>query len=227
MSRAGEATLSFNQTVYRGKNASRYRLRFRTLNVFESVYKMRDTIDCYYAPDYSLLYSSKRSNENNYYLIDELTFSYPDRQTSIRSRRYTPTEVKIDTTLLVKSGCAFDMLGAAFFLRTMDWKGLKRGVSYPFTVAIGKDLVKVGYRYQGQAIVKRGNVKYRTHHFAIDIYDKAFEQMKAAAEMWVGDDENHLPVKIRSKLKIGYAEIHYRNSSRLKAPLNCRFERED
>ena len=92
------------------------------------------------------------------------------------------------------------------------------------TVAIGKDLVKISCRYQGQAVVERGNIKYRTLHFSVDIYDKAFTQTKAAAELWIGDDDNFIPVKIRSKLKIGYAEVHYRNASGLKAPLHCRIE---
>ena len=224
MSRAGEASLSFGKATYQGQSVSRYRLHFRTVNLFESVYRMRDTMDCYYASDYSLLFSSKRTHENHYYLIDELTFSYPNRRTSIHSRHYTPTETKIDTTLTVRSGCAFDMLGATFFLRTIDRKKLKTGDTFPMTVAIGKDLVKISYRYQGQAVVERGNVKYRTLHFSVDIYDKAFTQTTAAAELWVGDDDNFIPVKIRSKLKIGYAEIHYRSASGLRAPLHSRIE---
>ncbi|MGP1420168.1 MAG: DUF3108 domain-containing protein [Tannerella sp.] len=224
MSRAGEASLSFGKATYQGQSASRYRLHFRTVNLFESVYRMRDTMDCYYAPDYSLLFSSKHTHENHYYLIDELTFSYRERRTSIRSRRYTSTETKIDTTLIVRSGCAFDMLGATFFLRTLDRKKLKTGDTFPMTVAIGKDLVKISCRYQGQAVVERGNIKYRTLHFSVDIYDKAFTQTKAAAELWIGDDDNFIPVKIRSKLKIGYAEVHYRNASGLKVPLHCRIE---
>jgi hypothetical protein len=224
MSRAGEAALSFGKATYQGQSASRYRLLFRTVKLFESIYRMRDTMDCYYAPDYSLLFSSKHTHENHYHLMDELTFSYPDRRTSIRSHRYTPTETKIDTTLIVRSGCAFDMLGATFFLRTLDRKKLKTGDTFPMTVAIGKDLVKISCRYQGQAVVERGNIKYRTLHFSVDIYDKAFTQTKAAAELWIGDDDNFIPVKIRSKLKIGYAEVHYRNASGLKAPFHCRIE---
>lgn len=46
-------------------------------------------------------------------------------------------------------------------------------------------------------------MKYRTRHFYIDIYDDAFTQSKEAAEIWIGDDENHIPIKIRAKLKIG------------------------
>ena len=45
---------------------------------------------------------------------------------------------------------------------------------------------------------------------------------KEAAEVWIGDDENHIPVKIRAKLKIGAAEVYYKDSYNLRAPLTCR-----
>ena len=38
----------------------------------------------------------------------------------------------------------------------------------------------------------------------------------------MGVDENHIPVKIRAKLKIGAAEVYYKDSYNLRAPLTCR-----
>jgi hypothetical protein len=212
MSRAGEGILSFRETTFRGASASNYRLIFHTGKFFDSIYKMRDTIDCYYASDYSLLYSSKRTNEGGYYLIDELTFSYSNPQTRIHTFQYTPEKVKIDTTLTIASGYVFDMLGVVFFLRTLAWTSLKTGDVFPLSVAAGHDLVQLSFRYQGQDIVKKDNVPYPALRFSVDIHDKAFTQSKSAAELWVSDDENHIPLKLRSKLKIGYAEIHYKRN---------------
>ena len=224
MPRAGEGHISFNQSNLNGQPASRYRLIFHTAGIFESVFKMRDTLNCYYNSSNALLYSIKNTNEGGYYLTDELTFSYTGQGASIHSLRYTPTATKIDTTLVVNSGHVFDMLGATFFLRTLNWQTLTAGDNFPFTVAVGRDLIQASFRYQNQAIVERDNVKYRTHYFIIDIHDDAFSRTKAAAEVWVGDDENHIPIKIRTKLKIGYAEVHYKTSGNLKQPLDCRVE---
>lgn len=225
MSRAGEATISYNATRFRGNDARRYRMIFRTIKIFESIYRMRDTLDCYYTPEGALLYSVKRSNENDYRLTDELTFYYPAKtRTTIRSRRYTPTETKIDTTLYVRSGCAFDMLGATYFLRTLPRASLRAGDVFPAVIAVGRDLVKVNLRYHGPDVVEHGKARYRTHRFSIDIHDDAFTQTRSAAELWVGADDNFVPIKIRAKLKIGYAEVYFRSASRLKAPLTCRTE---
>ncbi len=56
-----------------------------------------------------LLRSEKRVNENDYYLIDDLKFSYSTGKTSTHSHRYTPSRTKIDT-MIVSEQYMFDML---------------------------------------------------------------------------------------------------------------------
>jgi hypothetical protein len=225
MPRAGEAHVTFNQSALNGQPASLYRLIFHTAGIIETIYKMRDTLDCYYNANNALRYNSKRTHEGNFFLTDELTFSYAGEKTSVHSFRYTPSSVRIDTTLTVASGHVFDMLGATFFLRTIDRRNLKAGDSFPFTVAVGRDLIKASFNYQYQTVIERDKVKYRTRYFVIDIYDDVFSQGKAAAELWVGDDDNFIPIKIRTKLKIGSAEVHYKSSKNLKWLMDCATEK--
>lgn len=224
MPRAGHTRISFDRSIRDGKSGFKYQLLFQTTKFFDAIFKMRDTLECFYNQDYLLLSGSKRVNEGGRYLIDDLTFSYAGNRAIVRSHRYTPYETKIDTLLTVTSGCATDMLGPLFFLRTIDWDNIRMEEGHSTTVVIGRHQVKVRFRYKGQSIVEHDDVKYRTRYFLIDIFDEAFEQNEAAAELWVGDDENHIPVKIRTKLKIGYAEVYYRSSSNLKAPLTCRIK---
>lgn len=222
MSRAGLATLSVKETEYQGAPSWHYNLLFRTSGVIEKVFSMRDTMDCFYSKEPRLLFSSKRTNEGDYYLIDDLRFDYPKPdEVRIHSHRYTLKATKIDTTLVGK-GRVFDMLGATMYLRSLDWQVMGYGAEFPFVIAIGRDLVNARFRYTGQQIVEHKGAKYRTRHFYIDIYDEAFTQAKEAAEVWIGDDENHIPVKIRAKLKIGAAEVYYKDSYNLRAPLTCR-----
>jgi hypothetical protein len=226
MPRAGEARLSFDANSD-GSDGLHYRLCFATTRVFDAIYKMRDTLNCYYASDLSLLSAVKYSDEGDYLLTDELTFSYSGNRTVIHSHRYTPTNTKIDTSLVSPSGYVFDMFGMVFYLRTLDWNKLKKDDSMTARVAIGRDLVNVACRYRGRTVIEREQKKYRTHHFMVEIYDEAFEQSKSATEIWIGDDGNHLPIKIRSKLKIGAVEVYCKSTRNLKAPLECLIEGDD
>lgn len=87
---------------YEGEPSYHYRLIFRTSGIIEKVYKMRDTIDCHFTPDMLLLRSEKRVNENDYYLIDDIRFSYDRKKILAHSHRYTPTRTKIDTMLVTE-----------------------------------------------------------------------------------------------------------------------------
>ena len=221
-SKAGNATFKVAESHFEGELAWHYSLLFRSVGIVEKLYRMRDTMDCYYSKVPRLLYSSKHSDEGDYYSVDELRFRYePANQVAIASRRYTLKRVKIDT-LMVAEAPVSDMLGGTLYLRALAAGRLQAGADFPLTVAIGRDLVTMHFRYSGQRIVEHKGVKYRTRHFYIDIEDEAFEQPKAAAEVWMGDDANHIPVKVRAKLKLGAVEAYFKEGRNLRAPMDCR-----
>ena len=209
MPRAGTAYFDMRTATWEGKNAWHYRLLFHTTGMIDRFFPMRDTLNTYLdGADARVLFSSKRTDEGDYYLIDDLRFRYDKPgEVAAHSLRTHWEQVKVDTTLTAE-GLAFDMLGGAFYLRSLDWEQMTLGQVYPFCIFIGRDVVKAQFRYTGQQVVARGDLRYRTRHFYIDIFDEAFTQAKEAAEVWMGDDENHLPIRVRAKLKIGAAEAY-------------------
>lgn len=223
MPKAGQATLDYTKVKENNDSEFRYRLLFRTTGLFESVYKMRDTLACYFDEDMVLKRGVKHSNEGGYYSIDKLTFTTNGNQVSAHSLRYTPTRVRIDTTLTA-TGCVFDMIGSVVYLRSLDYSKMSVGDRFSFTVMIGRDVVNVKFHYKGQTILERDNAKFKTRYFSMDVYDDVFEHSESAVEIWIGDDENRIPVKIRAKLKLGAGEAYYSSSSGLKYPLTCRIE---
>ncbi|MCD7977274.1 MAG: DUF3108 domain-containing protein [Tannerellaceae bacterium] len=224
MPKAGQANFVIKRTPYEQHNSWNYNLIFRTNGIFEKIYKMRDTLECFFTPNHQLLFSSKRTTEGGRYMVENITFTNKGNKTQSHTHRYNLESTRIDTTIIT-DGCVYDMMAGVMFLRTIDWSNIQRGQEFATKVAIGRDIVNMSFRYVGQAIVERNeNLKYRTRHFYIDIYDDAFTQSKEAAEVWIGDDDNHLPVKIKAKLKIGAAEVYYNSSSNLQYPLTSRIE---
>ncbi|GHT33348.1 hypothetical protein AGMMS49574_18810 [Bacteroidia bacterium] len=221
-SKAGLATFTTKSAQYNSKEAWEYKLFFNSIGMLDKLFKIKDTLTTYFSPDAKLLYSDKRSNEGGYYLIDELTFTPTAAKSVVKSRRYTPTTTKIDT-VITADGCLYDMMSTILCLRSIDWKSLKQNAEYPYQVVVGRDIVNIRFRYTGQSVVEPNDrLKYRTHHFFIDVYDPAFTQSKEAAEVWVGDDDNHIPVRVRAKLKIGAAEVYFKDSNNLQYPFTCR-----
>jgi hypothetical protein len=225
MPKAGQAHFTVKDTEYDNRKAWEYQLMFHTTGMIDKVFKMGDTLTTWFTPECQIIFSDKRTEEGGYYLLDQMAFTpAPDNQTSVHSFRAARSGTKIDTTLIVE-GCVYDMMAVMMYLRSIAWDKLKIKDEFPFRVVVGRDVVNGRFRYTGQSVVvppEEESVKYRTHHFFIDIYDAAFEQSREAAEVWVGDDANRIPIRVRAKLKIGAAEVHFKSSSNLRHPLSSR-----
>jgi len=222
MMRAGEASFKYRPDHAITGATSQMYMRYKSIGFFDNFFKMRDTMSGYYSADHRLIFSDQRTHDGGYYAIDQLRFNYGEEKTTIHSYRWTLSRgVRIDTTLTAV-GEVTDMLGVLFYLRGINRQLLNHGDTFPLKVAVGRDLVNVQFIYQNQMIVERDNYKFNTLYFKIDIIDNAFESSKSAAEVWVGDDDNLLPIKVRSKMKIGYVEVYFKSASELAHPLSCR-----
>lgn len=224
MAKGGNASMTIKESTYNNTPAWHTHLLLNTSGMVDKAFRIRDTIENYATRERPrLLYSSKRTNEGGYYEKDSMTYTYKDNKTYIHSLRRNLNRVKVDT-ILIGGECVMDLLGSFMLVRSFAWENLDIGVSYPLEVGMGRYMIKVSYRYEGQRIIERDNIKFRTRLFIVDIYDEAFTESKEAMEIWIGDDDNHLPVKMRAKLKIGAMEAYYNSSKNLKHPLTCRIE---
>jgi len=142
----------------------------------------------------------------------------------VRSMRTKGGEIRFDTILSANSE-GHDLLNTFLIVRQIDYNNLQIGQSFEYVSFVGHDVVRMKMRYAGQAIVERSALeKYKTHKFSVDIIDKAFSESKNAVEIWVSDDLNHIPVKIKAKLKIGAAEIEISSTKNLKHPFDAKTE---
>lgn len=222
MTKGGGATMTVSASEYENQAVWQSELLLYTSGMIDKVFRIRDTIVNYTTQhEPRLLFSTKRSDEGGYYQIDNLTYAYKGEETHVHAFRRNKNRIKADT-LLVGGNCVLDILGSLMYARSFNWHEMEQGTQYHLQVAMGKTVIPISYRYEGQQIVDRGDVKYSTRYFIIDIFDDAFTQSKEALEIWIGDDDNHLPVKVRAKLKLGAMEAYYKDSSGLRHPLNSR-----
>lgn len=224
MPKGGTASMTITSSEYQGAPVWKSELLLYTSGMVDKMFRVRDTIENYITKDKQrLLFSTKRSSEGGYYQIDNLTYTYKGEETHVHTFRRNLERVRVDTTL-VGGNCTLDILGALLYARSFDWNDMIQSHQYHLQVAMGRTVIPISYRYEGQRIVERDNVKYSTRYFIIDIFDDAFTESKEAMEIWIGDDPNHLPIKVRAKLKIGAMEAYYKSSSNLRHPLNSRIE---
>jgi len=222
MTKGGSASMNISSSTYEKASVWKTDLLLSSSGMLDKFFRIRDTLTNYTTKENPrLLFSTKRSDEGGYYQIDNLSYTYKGSETHVHAFRRNLKAVRVDT-VLVGGDCVLDILGSLIYTRSLDWNEMVQSEQYHLQVAMGKTVIPISYRYEGQRIVERDNVKYNTRYFVVDIYDNAFAQSKEALEIWIGDDKNHIPVKVRAKLKLGAMEAYYKDSSGLRFPVDCR-----
>lgn len=223
MIKAGYAYFKLDDTVLRdNKPTVRSHLDFKTTSFFDKLFKIRDTLRAF-ADAKSLLpmYHERSVNEGGTRFFEQLYFKYPDAQTTqLRMRRMSGERLRFDTVKVI-DGLGYDMLNIFLFVRTLDFDNLQMETPMPLTAFVGRDQVKIRLRYKGQAVIEKNDtLKYKTLKFEVDIVDEVFSGEKNAMEIWISDDKNRIPLKLKAKLKIGAAEATLSSTGNLKHPFS-------
>ncbi len=220
MMKAGTARYRINETHLDHQQVIMSALDFKTTSFFDKIYKIRDTLYSYLDTDLYPVYHKRTVNEGNTSYLEHIFFLKRNGdETEARIRRETKTTVKLDT-IMKSEAPGYDLLSIFAFARTLDYSTLKLNESFSLSTFVGRSLVNIKVRYKGQSIIeKTDNLKYNTFRLEVDIVDEAFSSAKNAMEIWISNDSNRIPIKMKAKLKIGAAEVFLTSYQNLKYPL--------
>jgi len=220
MMKAGTANYDIKKSFFENNPTYKATLDFRTTSFFDGIFKIRDTLISHVSTDLEPLYHIRKVNEGKTRFWEEVFIkTYSANFTKARVKKQNTEMVKFDT-IIVANNAGYDMLSIFMFARTLDYSQLTPEQTFRISSFIGKDKVNITAHYKGQSVVEKGdNIKYRAHLLVIDIVDEAFKESKNAMEIWVSDDKNHVPLKIKAKLRIGAAEANLTSWQNLKYPL--------
>ncbi|MDR1368991.1 MAG: DUF3108 domain-containing protein [Dysgonamonadaceae bacterium] len=221
MMKAGTARYRIDNAHFDHQPAILSALDFKTTSFFDKIYKIRDTLYSYSDVNLFPVYHKRHVNEGSTNYMERIFFlKRGDPETEARIKRETKTTVKLDTTL-VSEASGYDLLGIFAFARSLDYNSLELDQLSTLSVFVGKRVINIIIRYKGQSIVEKSNtLKYNTFRLEIDIVDEAFESAKNAMEIWISNDQNRIPIKMKAKLRIGAAEVFLTSYENLKYPLS-------
>ena len=221
MLKAGTANFKVVSSSHNNKNAFKSTVDFKTTAFFDKIFKMRDTLSSHITEELIPLYHTRSVHEGNYAFNEKISFnSFSTKYSEVRVKRESREISKFDTILSYNSK-AYDILNLILIICSIDYSQLDLSHTENLPIFIGKDKINVTVRNEGQAIVEKSEtLKYNTRKISLDFTNSAFKESKSAVEMWLSDDKNRIPIKIRAKLRIGAAEVHLQSWKNLKYPLS-------
>lgn len=202
--KGGYATLMTQNAKYGGKDAYKMSLITESQGFARKVFELSDTLACFTTKDIVPLAYHKDAHEGGDYTKERLTYSYPgDNKVKIRAIRHKNGTFRFDETLEF-SGCTYDLMSVLFYARTLNYPQMKKGEATTVNFVTGKSKVSMRIVYDGKESVKANDgKKYNCMKLTLYIQDKAFEGGKEAMKVYITDDNNRMPVKLETKLKVG------------------------
>ena len=223
MLKAGTAKFRVNTSTLNNQPTYRSSLDFRTSSFFDKIFKIRDTLYSHASkPELMPLYHKRSVNEGNTHFNEEVfILKHSPDYSEARVKRERNNEIRFDT-IVSSNNLGYDLLNLFVFIRTLDYSKLKKGDSFQLTAFMDKSNINIILHYVGKSVIdKSSKIKYKTHKFDVDIADKAFNTSKKSLEIWISDDDNRVPLKLKAQLKIGAAEADLSSHSNLKNPFNA------
>jgi hypothetical protein len=221
VTKGGYATMKTQSTNYSGKDAYKMTLVSHSQGFARKVFALSDTLACYTGKDLTPLAYHKDAHEGGDYTKERLTYQYPgDGTVKIRSIRHKNGDFKFDENINAPS-CTYDLVSILFYCRTLNYSNMKDGSETKVNFISGKKRGNMRIVYNGKEKVKAndGN-KYNCIKLTLYVADEAFDNGKEAMKVFISDDDNRMPIRLETKLKVGSTRVILKNYSGNKYPLN-------
>src|SRR6478736_9394756 len=175
---------------------------------YDWIFKVRDRYESFYdAKKMQPLKSIRNVSEGKYKKYEEVIFdSKENTATSKKGVFKVPVDVQ-------------DVISAVYRSRNADYSNYKAGDKLIFSLFLGSQIYSMYIKYIGKETVKTkyGNIK------AIKLMPLLLKGnvFKGGEDMtvWITDDNNHVPVKIESKLSVGSIKVNLSKYQNLQYPL--------
>lgn len=205
--KVGQAAIT-NKSISSGRQYFS-QLRFRTTGVGSLVFPTKDTLETLYSDKGLPLRYERRGTEKSTYLKEEITFTYQKAGVYTRIHSVWGPYTLADTAYMVPSEGVYvlDLVSTLALVRCIDSDEVSKDTVYKIALPLGNSVVYGDVRFDRIDEVRMpSGEKVPAICLVLNIRDKVFDTQRNSVEVFLSKDDRLLPLLIRAKLKIGYAE---------------------
>ena len=217
---AGIVSFSVSQELYKGKNTFHLKASGKTFPSYDLLFMVRDYYDSWIEPTQLTPLDFRRyTYEGGYSLLNTLNFNYSDKKI-ITNTKTNNNPQRTDTVDLAP--CSFDMLGAIYYIRSLDFSSFKEGSKQQVKVFIDDGYYDINIRFLGKEMVENSDGKvYRCLKFAAKMVQGTIFKGDEDVLVWVSDDANKVPIYIEAKIIVGTVKAHLKDGKGLINPMRA------
>lgn len=189
---------------------------------FDRFYCIRDTYSVTVRKEGLLpLHYREVKHEDSYFSDNHYRFDWKenDKDSKVYFEFNKRGRMSYDT-LSVHRG-VLDLITSCYHIRSVDMTKVKKGQSIPFRLVLDKKIYDLTVKYSGEETIKLKNKKkYKALKFTPKLVTGDIFEDEDAMTIYVSNDENHVPLYIEAKIKVGYVKVMLNDIQNTKSPMS-------
>lgn len=205
---AAEAKMHISPKIYQTENRPTYKIDVygQTLGVFK-LFKVNDNWGSYLDTANIIPYQSYRHiEEGKYRKHEKVLFDHQKKNAHVRLYDRENKELVSIKDYKIPPNVQ-DIVSGFYLLRTMDLKKLKKGDMVTLTGFFDKEVYKLNLLFSGKEQLKTKIGNFETFVFNPIIPKNKLFRGEQPVTVWVTDDANKIPIKIKAKLWVGSLDM--------------------
>lgn len=189
----------------------------KTFTSYDMLFKVRDYYETWLDPATFQSAGFKRLvYEGGYTLINTLNFDYSKKKI-YSSTKSNNNPVRFDTLQI--NQCAFDMLAAVYFTRTLNFSQIPMYQKQQVSVIIDDHVYDIWVRPMAKEVVENNDgKKYNCIKISAKMVEGTIFKGDEDVLVWITDDENRIPVYIEAKILVGTIKAYLHEAKGLRNP---------
>lgn len=191
---AGTATFTLSDSLFEGEKTFYAQAEARTIGLADKIYKVRDVYSSYFNPKTGLpLLAIRNINEGNYKYYNEVRYIHKEKK--VVSQKSGEHEVPENI---------LDMVSAFYYFRESLIKQIKNiGDEIVIDTYFADEVFPLKMRYVGMEQIKTKMGKFSCLKFTPVVEPGRIFDSEDDVTIWISNDKNYIPLKIRIDLMIG------------------------
>lgn len=193
-----------------------------TVRSFDHFYRIRDTFSVTTRKkDLAPLKYREVKYEDSYFCDKRYNFDWKNEDADADIyMQFNVRGKKSKDTLAIQKGI-LDLITTCYHFRSVDMSKIKKGQSIPFKMVFDKEIYDLALKYVGEETIKlRNKKKYKALKFQPQLITGDIFDDEDAMSVYVSNDQNHVPLYIEAKIKVGSVKVMLEDVKNTKTPMS-------
>ncbi|HVZ26910.1 MAG TPA: DUF3108 domain-containing protein [Sediminibacterium sp.] len=176
---------------------------------YDWIFKVRDRYETYIdTASMQPLQFIRDINEGGFKKYENISFN-----------KQTNTAVTTNGVFKIPA-CIQDVLSAIYYARNIEFNKYKSGDKIPFTMFLDNEIYHLYIKYLGKEDIKTKYGKFHAIKFKPLLVKGTMFEGGEKMTVWVGDDPNHIPIRIESPIVVGSVKVDMMQYRNLRYPMS-------